>query len=349
MKILYHHPAPTTINAGRTIYFGYKHAFEDLGHEFYTFTQDDNATELFGRIQPDIFFTSLSPLNLKFLDLSVVKRHKKRGMKVFTIIPFWKSPMSSLRINETPSVSQNKEWVRLIQSGAFGDIYYNICEQDDPRMEGFEKTTGFKHHTVLLAADKTIIYPEYSKQFISDICYIGTYLPEKAHFFTNTIYPLKDIYDIKIYGQDWTLINRTSGFIQKIGQYFNIPILKNLRKPSLELSDERKIYTSSNISINIHENHQRTFGDLNERTFKIPLAGGFQIVDNNSSLKKYFTDGKDIVIAKNKKEWIEKIKYYIEKPELRKKMSEAGRKNVLHNHTYHHRVKQLLKIYKNII
>src|SRR5690606_16047726 len=128
-------------------------------------------------------------------------------------------------INESPSIAENKEYVTLIQSGKYGDIYYNVCEQGDERMDGFEKITGYKYHTIPLAADKTILFPELSSRFKADISFIGTYLPEKREMMKSYIFPLKSKYNIKLYGQDWTFMDRTQGLIHKTGQYFNIPVL----------------------------------------------------------------------------------------------------------------------------
>ena len=349
MRILFQIPSLDTIYAGRTIYFGYKHAFEDMEHMFRPLTADDNPEDVFHAFKPDILFVSLNRYNLKYLSPDIVRKYKKKGVKVLVNLPLWKSPMSKLRINETRGFSENKELIQLIKSGTFGDIYYNVCEQGDPRMDGFTKTTGYEYHTVPLAADKTILFPEYSDQFSADISYIGTNLPEKRRFIANYVLPLRKDYEVKLYGQDWTVPNRIMSTIQKAGQYFNLPVVKSIQKPKLQLTDERKIYSSSTISINIHEDYQRRFGnDCNERTFKIPLCGGFEITDDVACIRKYFKEGKEIMIAKNKKDWFDKIDYYMKNPEKRIPIIKAGRKNVLKYHTYHNRVEQIISIYNQL-
>src|ERR1035437_1110925 len=123
MKILYQIPSLNTIYAGRTIYFGYKHAFEDLGHEFKPLTADDNPEKILNEFKPDVLFTSLNFYNLKYLPAENVKAYKKSGTKIFVNIPFWKSPMSKFRINEPQSISEKKDYVDLIKSGNYGDVY----------------------------------------------------------------------------------------------------------------------------------------------------------------------------------------------------------------------------------
>lgn len=349
MKILFFVPHLSTVYAGRTIYNAYKNAFIDLGHEFQFLTADDNQEKVYEEFNPDILFTSLNQYVLKFLDLNLIKKQKRKGTKVFVNVPFWTSPFNSTRINETSSLKNNMNWINLIKSHEYGDVYYNSAEGYDQRMNGFEKGTGYTHHTIPLAADKLAIFPEYSDKFKADISYIGTYLPEKREFIKSQVFPLKNKYDLRLYGQDWTLSDRLIGFTSKVGKYFNLPIIQNLQKPKLEIDDERKIYTSSKISINIHEDYQKKLGgDCNERTFKIPLAGGFEITDDVKCIRQYFNEGEEIVIAKNKTDWFEKIDYYIKNPEKKNKIIDAGRKKVLNEHTYHNRVEKLIKIYNTL-
>lgn len=349
MVIFYHIPFVNTVYAGRTIYAGYKHAFEDMGHTFVTLTASDDLPELYEKFKPHILITALNPYYLKYLDLQLIRKYRDRGLKVFFNTPFWNSPISKTRINEPSSLSKNKDYINLIRSGNFGDVYYNICEPGDKRMVGFEETTGYKCHTISLAADRIILKNEFDNQFQADISYVGTYLPAKRRFFKQYVFPLKNKYNLKLYGQDWTLKDRLLGWTQKFGQYFNIPYLKIIQKPKLKLEDEPKIYSSSTVCINVHEDYQKQFGgDCNERTFKIPLCGGFEITDDVACIRRYFKDGEEIVIAADKNDWFEKINYYIKNPDKRLSIIEAGRKKVLAEHTYHNRVEQIIDIYKNI-
>lgn len=350
MKILYQANV-NTIYAGRTIYHGYKHAFEDLGFTFKPFnTGQEQLEKVLKDYRPDIFITGLNNYTLKYVDLELLTKYRKKNLKVFVNIPFWRSPFSRTRINESSGLKDNEQFVFLIKQNKFGDVYFNSCEQDDARMDGFAKDTGRKYHTIPLAADKNLINSgSRDSRFTADLSYVGTYLPTKRVFFNNIIFPLKKFYTLKLYGQDWTLADRSLGWLQRFGQYFNIPFLRSVQKPKLELEDEAKIYASSKICINIHEDYQQKFGgDCNERTFKIPLFGGFEITDNVSCIKKYFKEGEEIIIAENKNDWFEKIRYYIDNPEKRLPIIEAGQKKVLAEHTYHNRVEQMVKIFEEL-
>lgn len=348
MKVLYQIPSLQTIYAGRTIYNGYRNAFLELGHEFRPFTADDDFGDLIESFQPDIFITASHFYYQKFIDNDFVNSCRNNGLFVFVWLDPWTSGLSAGRINEASSLKNNGRICELIKNDKLGDAYLLGIDHADERMDGFEKAMNVTYHTVPLAADHTKIYPEFSNDFAAEISFIGTYLPQKRESFCAQVFPLKSKYDLRLYGQDWTYLSRVKSWIQKAGQFFNVPILRSLQKPSLNLEDERKIYTSSLISINIHEDFQRRYGgDCNERTFKIPLAGGFEITDDVACIRKYFRAGEEIVIAENVSDWFEKIDYYIRHPDERVSIIEAGRKRVLAEHTYVHRVRQLLDIYNS--
>lgn len=348
MKVLYHIPSLQSIYAQRTIYHGYRNAFLDLGHEFKPLTADNDPKEVFEKFRPDLFITSSHFYFRKFLDFEVVKKYRKLGMFTLVKVDFWRSPMAKCRINEAPSLQKDKVAIDLMRRDLFGDAYFHVVEQEDSRMEGFEQGVGSPFYTIPLAADSTILHPIPDKRYEADISYIGTYLPEKRDFFREHVFPLRKKYKLRLYGQDWTLLDRGLGWVQRAGQYFNVPVLRSLRKPKLCLDDEARVYASSVISINVHEQYQHKYGgDCNERTFKIPLSGGFEVVDDVACIRRYFVPGKEMVVADGREDWIDKVKHYLENPHERLSIIQAGRERVLRDHTYHNRVKQILTIQQN--
>jgi glycosyltransferase involved in cell wall biosynthesis len=349
MKILYHIPHINVVNAQRTIYNGFKNALIDLGYEFYPYTSEDNLELLLDQVQPDIFMTQTHFYYQKDLDFKVLQKYRDTGMKVFAKIDFWNSPIHKSRINEAKSMKDDHFTVKLIKDGLYADYFYHVVEQSDKRMEGFKENTGYDYHTIPLAADKITLQDNVQEHFRSDISFIGTYLAQKRDFFDEYVFPLKNKYDLKLYGQEWTQLDRVLGFTQKVGQYFNIPIVKSIRKPKLKLEDEGHIYASSTISINVHEDYQREFGgDCNERTFKIPFCNGFEITDNVACIHKYFKVGEEIIVAENKQDWFDKIDYYIKNPDKRLEIIAKGKARVEKNHTYHNRVEQIIEIYNKL-
>jgi len=338
-------PYPSTIYATKYIYEGFKHAFEDKGHTFITFTPDHNLEQFLKEHKPHIFMTASHFFYRKSLDFTLLKKYRQKGMILLTKIDYWNSPINKNRINEAPSMKDDVTAKRLIMNGDLGDYYYCTAAQRDGRMNGFAEFAGQNYITIPLAADSVALKPEFTQKFAADVSFIGTNLPQKRKFFKEWLFPLRESYNLRLYGQDWTAFDRCLGMAAKVGQYFNIFLLKDIQKPKLQPGDEAKIYASSKILVNVHEDYQRTYGgDCNERTFKIPFCGGLEIMDDISSVHDYFVEGKEIIIAKNKEEWFAKIKYYSEHPEEAVQIAKAGQKRAFKDHTYHNRVDQIIAL-----
>jgi spore maturation protein CgeB len=232
----------------------------------------------------------------------------------------------------------------LIKSGLAGDVFWHWFEQDEPLMDGFTQATGKTFSTIHLAADKTLYFPEVDPRFACDVCYVGSYLPLKRPFFRKHVLPLAGRYDLRVFGSDWTLGNRLLGKVQKVGQYFNIDPLKKVRALGLSLGDERKLYSSARISLNVHEEQVKISNcEVNERTFKILACGGFQLSDNVPLLRRFFS-AQELAIAENTDDWFDKVRFYLDNPEKRAAIAQAGRKKVLQEHTYHNRVRQIVEL-----
>jgi len=247
MKIMYQINSLETVYAARFIYEGYKDAFLEKGHEFFTYTANSNLEQMLKTIRPDIFITSLNDYNLKFLNLETLAKYRKKGLIMFTQIRPWKKQNNQFGGSD---LQNSYHLVKLIKEGKAGDIFFHWLEQDDSSMVGFTENTGYKFETILLAANTKKYYYEYDKSFACDISFVGSYLPDKYKFIKSYVKPLMKKYNFKVYGSDWTLGNRMLGLIQKGAQYFNINALKGVREMQLSLEDEHKVYSSSTISLN---------------------------------------------------------------------------------------------------
>lgn len=339
MRILFHLTHKNNLYASRFIYEGYKDAFTDLGHEFYTYTNNDNLAEMLEEHKPDIFFTASNFYCFKALDLDLLAEHRKRGMKVFVLVSLYHNPLNPLY-----SLEREQDKVELIRSGRFGDAYYNFFPQSMNR--AFTDATGYPCHTVLLAANKKLHYPvEPDPAYACDIVYIGSNLKKKREAFERKLYPLRKKYDVRIIGRDWTLTDRTLGVLQQGSQYLGLRVFDNLRALSVSLDDERKLYASAKISVNIHEFQQNIYShDLNERTFKVPACGGFELCDNVPGLREIFSTD-EIPMAETDDVWFETIAWFLEHEQERREIAARATAKVLAEHTYHNRVAQLLAVH----
>ena len=79
------------------------------------------------------------------------------------------------------------------------------------------------------------------------------------------------------------------------------------------------------------------------------LGSGCAVVSNFiSGIEDLVLDGKTGFIVETEKEAIDAYQYAVDNPESVRKMGLAARKNILENHTWNHRVRQIEKIVKNL-
>ena len=66
--------------------------------------------------------------------------------------------------------------------------------------------------------------------------------------------------------------------------------------------------------------------------------------DDQRDVLRLFRDREELVVFRDTDELRKLILYYLERPEERKRIAEAGRRTVLERHTYNHRVREMLRI-----
>jgi spore maturation protein CgeB len=157
-----------------------------------------------------------------------------------------------------------------------------------------------------------------------DVCFIGVPFPNRVEIFES----LRD-YKLGVFGDHWE-------------RYF---MLKGMKVPSYyrgKATGEtvNKIYLSSKIVLNIH--HPQSMEGLNTRTFDIPACKAFEVVDYKKNVEKHFEIDKEIVTFRNINELKSKIDFYLKNDDLRRIISENGRQRVIAEHTWVHRIKDVI-------
>lgn len=105
-----------------------------------------------------------------------------------------------------------------------------------------------------------------------------------------------------------------------------------------------RAFAESKICLNLSNPwHHGSMPQIKGRHFEIPQIGRLQVCTPADDLASYFEADKEIVIAKNDGELVEKLRYYLEHPEEREKIAAAGRARMLKEHQWHHRFEHIFK------
>ena len=172
MKVLFHIPSVETVYAMRSIYHGFKNAFNYSGDVFKTLDQNVNFETILNEFKPDLFITSSHYWYRKQIDFKILNIFRKKGMFVLVKVDFWNSPFSKFKINEAKALKDDYDLINLIKKDNFGDAYYHNVEQNDKRMDGFCEGTGRNFYTIPLACD-SFIFNDLRKESLDRLREIG--------------------------------------------------------------------------------------------------------------------------------------------------------------------------------
>ena len=191
---------------------------------------------------------------------------------------------------------------------------------------------------------------EAAGKYYSDICFIGTPFErsKRVEVIDKMSAFFKD-YRVRIMGSH--LVGYSWREALK-----NYKIIKRaIYEDFIPQAEAAKYMLSSKINLNIHRdsygdqigNNQRGImaNSPNDRTFILAGIGAFQLVDDSrKDLRNLFKPGEEVVTFSSKGDLKEKIEYYLAHEKERQKIARAARERVIREHTYHHRIRQMLSI-----
>ncbi len=109
--------------------------------------------------------------------------------------------------------------------------------------------------------------------------------------------------------------------------------------------DLPQFYTHSKINFNSTSKQMKNA--FNQRVLDVPASGAFVLTDYRAQMDYILEDKKEIISYKSVEEIPDLIAYYLKNDKEREKIIENGRKRILAEHTWEHRVKKIIETLKN--
>lgn len=136
----------------------------------------------------------------------------------------------------------------------------------------------------------------------------------------------------KLWGNEWDGVAALTGVLQRAGA-------------RIDTDTCVKVFNGTKVNINLHswtgEGLDPEGDFVNPRTFELAACGAFQIVDERSLLPEVFTR-EQIVTAGRPDDFVPHVRHWLRDKAGRKQIADAARQRVLAEHTYIHRMRQLL-------
>jgi len=336
MRVLYHIPYAHGLGADRWICEAWKEGFLARGHEFHLLQDGERLDERARAVQPDVFLTAINVLDLE-AEHSTLEHMRARSVKVVLGV-YW--PIES----GVPPAR-----IEMLRREDLADLYFG--EREPEQMTRFEEETGKRYHVIPNAANPRMHFPvEPVREYAYDIVYLGANLRKKRWFAENVIRPLRKAYRVGVFGPGWSLqdtLLRAGSKACKLAHIYPVAQVIDRIRTSIPPEAERQLYSSAKICLNFHEREDdgsQPHYIVNQRTFKIPACGGFQLCDSVSAVRKYFREDEVIVASLDRDEWREKIEHFLNREAERKEIQERGTRRALHEHMSSNRVDTLLSL-----
>ena len=178
-----------------------------------------------------------------------------------------------------------------------------------------------------------------------DISFVGRPLTEKRQSILCSL--------IKVFGKKLSIFSYEPHFLRSVDDIIERGLLSkeelNIYKNSYKgyLENERElanVYSRSRINLNITLQGETS---LNYRVFEVLASKGFLITDNVSDIKDNFDVGKDLEVYNDIDELVDKIKFYLNYPNITEKIVYNGFATVVKRHSYTSRANTVLQSIKN--
>lgn len=108
-----------------------------------------------------------------------------------------------------------------------------------------------------------------------------------------------------------------------------------------------RAYAGATVAVNIHRHGpDERNGDptgVNRRTFELAAIGVTQVVDNRTDLAQHFEDGSEVLLYTSAEELKGQVKRAVQEDKYRERLAGNARQRALRNHTYMHRMAEMLK------
>lgn len=195
-----------------------------------------------------------------------------------------------------------------------------------------------------LAADPNLFQPRSPEEvevYQADLSFMGAGYPNRRRllswlavdYWPRTGRPTESF---RIFGSGWDGIDsRLRPYLFEGG--------RRVSQPECAL-----IFSGGRVNLNIHSSVMSSpeffpdRGFVNPRTFEIAAAGSLQIIDPRPLLPPLFEAGRELVVAESPEALPDLISHYLAHPEEATAIGWTARSRVLAEHTYSHRLNQLL-------
>ncbi len=165
--------------------------------------------------------------------------------------------------------------------------------------------------------------------FGSDVSFVGAGYANRRSLFPALLH---QPWSFKLWGNEWEGADDLRAVLQ-------------LEGARIDTATCMKVFNATAINLNLHSTTGAGLDPqadyVNPRTFELAACGAFQLVDHRSELHRFFTE-QEMVSFQDFGEVPGLVHHWLHDSDARQAMADAARARVLSEHTYVHRMRDLL-------
>jgi spore maturation protein CgeB len=311
-------------------------ALKELGYLVYVFNFNEYYFSYLVELQGTICEKDAKKMAFRKIDKTVIEKIENFGPDI--VIDFTANNPEVLKTIRNMNIILTQWLVEdytIISYWKYVASYYDFffVLERGPLFEELLKVKAKKVKYLPVACDSKIYKPlklsveDYDK-FGCDVAFMGVPRKERIkmlEFFTN--------FNLGIWGKGWGEIDgKLKRYIRNNGKW-------------VSGEEAAKIYNASKIILNLQISpfdKQKKANFVSPKTFSIAGCKGFQIADYRYEMKDLFKIGEEIICFNNFEELKELVKYYLDNEIERKRISKKAYQRVKSEHTYEHRMQEMI-------
>ncbi len=218
------------------------------------------------------------------------------------------------------------------QLAAGYDFWFVI--QQEPCIAALKQAGAKDVRYLPMAADPSVHRPleltqAEREEYGSDVSFVGAGYANRREIFPRL---LSHDWTFKLWGNEWDGATELTSVLQRNGA-------------RIDTDTCQKVFNASTVNLNLHSWAGAGLdpdGDfVNPRTFELAACGAFQLTDRRALLPDLFTES-EVATVSSSDELPAEIARWLREPEQRVAMAAQARRRVLAEHTYVHRMRDLL-------
>lgn len=219
------------------------------------------------------------------------------------------------------------------QQLATGYDYWFVIQQTEC-IEALKQAGAKQVHYLPMAADPAVHRPvtltaDERQEYGADVSFVGAGYANRRSLLPQW---LSTAWTFKLWGNEWDGATDLSGVLQRNGA-------------RIDTDTCVKIFNGTAVNLNLHSSSGTgldTHPDfVNPRTFELAACGAFQLIDERTLLPEVFSH-EEVIGFQRPDDVPALIRTWLKDSAARRVCADAARRRVLREHTYRHRMRDLL-------